>query len=268
MWLLTIPVDSFDSGAPLNPKVHYIKGQKEIGSNTDFVHWQLLVHSKRMTLSALKVIFPRAHIEPSRSSAAEAYVWKEETRVEGTQFELGAKPFKRNSKTDWAAVRVAAESGNLSVVPDDVFIRCYSNLRRIQLDHQRPQDRGTVKIRLFLGPSGTGKSFSAFGAFGTEAYYSKIPTTKWWDGYQGEKNIIIDEFRGQVSISLVLRWLDPAGYPLTLEVKGGGCVAHFTNVIITSNLHPLEWYPELDLPSKNALLRRIEIVEFNTIYTP
>jgi len=121
---------------------------------------------------------------------------------------------------------------------------------------------------LFLGPSGTGKSHAAFGAFGTEApAYSKIPTTKWWDGYQGEENVIIDEFRGAVSIALLLRWLDPAGYPLTLEVKGGGCVAKFKNVILTSNLHPLEWYPELDNATKQALLRRIEITEFNTVYS-
>jgi hypothetical protein len=265
--MLTCPVADL-SIETLPVGVKYMKGQQEIGHGTGYHHWQVVFHTKPLTLVAVKRIFPTAHLLPTDSVAAEKYVWKEDTRVADTQFELGTRSFKRNSSTDWAAVRTAAQSGALQDVPDDVFIRCYSNLRRIALDHQRPQARGPIKIRLFHGPSGTGKSHAAFSSFGPEEmFYSKIPTTKWWDGYQGEANVIIDEFRGQVSIGLLLRWLDPAGYPLTLEVKGGGCCAKFTNVILTSNLLPEEWYPELDAATKAALNRRIEIINFNTFFT-
>ena len=57
-----------------------------------------------------------AHCEPSRSNAADAYVWKEETRVEGTQFELGERPFKRKSPTDWADIRDKALAGDLQSI--------------------------------------------------------------------------------------------------------------------------------------------------------
>lgn len=53
-----------------------------------------------MSLSAVKKILPRAHIEPSRSSSANTYCCKEETRVSGP-YVYGKPPFKRNSKIDW-----------------------------------------------------------------------------------------------------------------------------------------------------------------------
>lgn len=138
-------------------------------------------------------------------------------------------------------------------------------MKKIKIDHEKPTSRGEVKVRLFLGPSGTGKTFRAWNELGYENTYSKIPTTKWWDGYSGESNVLIDEFRGQVSIGLLLRWLDPAGYPLTLEQKGAQCSACFTNVVLTSNQHPDYWYPDLDSVTKTALLRRIEIIEINEL---
>jgi len=123
MWLLTVPVADFVSTDALPNNVKYIKGQQEVGAGTGYQHWQLFVSTTRMTLVALKRIFPTAHIEPTRSVAAEAYVFKEDTRVEGTQFEIGVKPFKRNSKTDWNAVRTNAQEGSFESIPDDVFVR-------------------------------------------------------------------------------------------------------------------------------------------------
>lgn len=147
----------------------------------------------------------------------------------------------------------------------DIY-RYYGNLKRIKNDYERPKARGKTEVRLFLGPSGTGKTHRAWEEFGREGTYSKIPTTKWWCGYQGEEKVIVDEFRGQVSLGLLLRWLDPAGYPLSLETKGGSCNAQFTRIVLTSNIHPNMWYPDADAASMCALLRRITIIEMNEKY--
>lgn len=78
-------------------------------------------------MSAAKLYFTeRSHLELTRSDAAEAYVWKEETRVQGTQFEIGTKAFKRNSETDWEAVRGQAKEGKLNDLPADIYVRCYN----------------------------------------------------------------------------------------------------------------------------------------------
>lgn len=112
-WMLTIPHQHFTPWLP--PNVAYIRGQLESGAREGYLHWQLLaIFSRKITLTGAKEAFhPEAHLEPSRSEAADAYVWKEETRVAGTQFELGTRPFRRNNQTDWQAVKVSAKRGAL-----------------------------------------------------------------------------------------------------------------------------------------------------------
>lgn len=89
-WLLTI---SKDSWAPYLPDICcYIKGQAETGDQTGYEHWQILaVTKKKSSLHAIKVGFGinDLHGELSYSNAANEYVWKEATRIEGTQFEFG-----------------------------------------------------------------------------------------------------------------------------------------------------------------------------------
>lgn len=266
-WILTIRKDLFDPKATLHKDIQYIKGQQEKGNNTGYEHWQLIVHSKKkMTTYGMSKIFPQCNIEPTRSKAAEDYVWKDDTKVEGTEFENGTPIINRNKKADWELVRTMAKEGDVENIPADIYVKYYNTLKRIKIDHEQPTHRGAVEIRLFLGPTGTGKTFRAWDEFGTEDTYSKISTTKWWDGYKGQGKVIIDEFRGVVSIGTLLRWLDPVGYPLSLEVKGGQVMAKFNKIILTSNIHPEQWYPELDRASKDALLRRINIIEINEPY--
>jgi len=58
----------------------------------------------------------------------------------------------------------------------------------------------------------------------------------------------------------MLRWLDR--YPVLVEVKGSSTSLVATKVWITSNIHPRDWYPDLDEETKAALMRRLNITEF------
>lgn len=107
-WLLTIPSHLF---MPFLPKgVAHIQGQLEMGSETGYLHWQLVVTlESKQRLSAIKRIFGDCpHCEPTKSDAARNYVFKDETRVDGTQFELGELPMRRNEKKDWDMVFLIA----------------------------------------------------------------------------------------------------------------------------------------------------------------
>jgi hypothetical protein len=74
--------------------------------------------------------------------------------------------------------------------------------------------------------------------------------------------VVIDEFRGGIDISHILRWLDR--YPVIVEVKGSSVVLKATHVWITSNISPDNWYPELDAETKLALRRRFaQVVHFD-----
>ena len=130
-WILTIPHHNFLPFLPSD--ITFIKGQLERSHGTEYLHWQLLAHSKRkLTMSSFKTLFgPTAHVEPTRSKAAESYVWKEDTRVPNTQFQLGELPFKRNSDTDWGNVVELAKANRLNDLPADVLVRYYGNLKEL-----------------------------------------------------------------------------------------------------------------------------------------
>lgn len=239
----------------------WIRGQREIGAG-GFEHYQVFVaFSRAQRLSAVKSLLrsPSGHFESSKSVAAEEYVWKEETRVAGSQFELGAKGLKRNSATDWKRVVELAKSGAHDEIPPDILVRCYHQIRSISAEYSvaHPIERTCF---VFWGKTGTGKSRRAWDEAGFDAY-CKDPRTKWWCGYRGEANVIIDEFRGTIDVSHLLRWLDR--YPVRVETKGSSKPLSAVKIWITSNLSPDDWYPELDEETKLALRRRLNITHFN-----
>lgn len=254
-WLLTIPHADFLPYLP--PNVSWIKGQLERGANSDYLHWQVIIAtSSQSRLAAIKKLFgSTCHAEPTRSAAADEYVHKDDTAVEGTRFELGTKPLKRNSSKDWDAIKDSAKKGRLDDIPGDVYVRCYSQLRRIAVDNAQPIAVEREVIVLW-GPTGVGKSRRAWNDAGLDAY-PKDPRTKFWDGYRDHEHVVIDEFRGGIDISHILRWFDR--YPVLVEVKGSSAVLRATKIWITSNIRPEHWYPELDGPTMDALLRRLTI---------
>ncbi len=61
----------------------------------------------------------------------------------------------------------------------------------------------------------------------------------------------------------MLRWFDR--YPVTVEIKGSSTPLCAINFWITSNIHPREWYPDLDSETMAALMERMEIKEFKKL---
>lgn len=75
-------------------------------------------------------------------------------------------------------------------------MQCYSNLRRIRSDFAEPVAMER-EVHVFWGDTGSGKSRRAWDEAGFSAY-PKSPSTKFWDGYQDQENVVIDEFRGDI----------------------------------------------------------------------
>jgi len=128
-----------------------------------------------------------------------------------------------------------------------------------------------LTVKVFLGDPGTGKTKKAVeDAGGYTNCYILTKMSKgsiWFDGYEGEDTLIIDDFDSGWSIEYraLLRILD--GHPLRLPIKGGFLYALFTNVVITCNVPVDRWYPlEKDI---RALQRRItETVNFSGLVVP
>jgi len=259
-WCATAPHHLFVPFLP--PEIKYIKGQLERGEQ-GYLHWQLLiVCSRSRSLAWLRGLFGDGiHFTLSRSDAADAYVWKDDTAVVGTRFEIGLKPVRRNSKTDWDRVRALAMAGSFEEIPSQVFVGHYRSLRAIASDFAQPQAMERT-VHVFWGRSGTGKSQRAWEEAGMGAY-SKDPRSKFWCGYGNQQHVVVDEFRGGIDVSHVLRWCDR--YPVHVEIKGSSTPLVATTIWFTSNVDPREWYPGLDEHTLEALLRRFNIVHFDAL---
>lgn len=255
-WILTIPHHVF-TPYPM-PQVSWCRGQLEKGE-TGYLHWQVCLATKsKQSVHGLKRMFgEEAHCELTRSCAAEEYVWKEETAVAGTRFEFGAKPFDRSSRTDWEAIWELAKANKIESIEASVRVCNYRTIRSIAADYSVPT--GILRsCRVYWGPTGTGKSKRAWEEAGMGAY-PKDPLSKFWCGYTNHRHVVIDEFRGGIQISHLLRWLDR--YPINVEIKGSSVPLCAEKFWVTSNLRPQSWYPDLDEATLEALMRRLEIIE-------
>ncbi len=117
-----------------------------------------------------------------------------------------------------------------------------------------------IETICFWGDTGTGKT-SAANLIDPDLYEVDPPVghsgTPWFDGYEGHKTLLIDEYRGWIQWVFLKRLLDP-WYPLKkLPVKGSYPKAAYTKVLICSNTHPLRWHPQKVLKDMRQLTRRI-----------
>jgi len=271
-WILTIPYDDWSNlgltSFELSSSSWHlvaIKGQVEVGAS-GYKHWQLVVrYDRSVRFGHVKKNFPSsAHIELCRSSAANAYVHKEETAVPGTRFSYGEMEPRRGPKresVDWQNIYGLAKSGDFEKIPPAIYIRHKASLNSVYVDHIQVQDRD-VEIICYYGNAGTGKSLRAKYETLGMSVFKKDPTSKWWDGYKGEEAVIVDEYYGDWPLSNFLIWCDR--YGSRGEIKGGSCPLLFKKMIFTSNVSPSEWYPKTTIHQKAAIARRISPFEMAT----
>lgn len=173
------------------------------------------------------------------------YCTKNDTRIAGP-WTFGEKK-KQGQRNDilQACDRIKQGEGLKGIAMDtpEIIVKYHRGLDRLRLLVGGKRD-GTqaVSVTYHYGPAGAGKSRAAFEqARQLGDYYVKEGNNKWWDGYDGEKIVIIDELRtGRegVQLATLLRWLDR--YECKVETKGGTINLLATEFIITSTKTPEE----------------------------
>lgn len=114
---------------------------------------------------------------------------------------------------------------------------------------------------IYWGETGTGKTFTARQE---TSLYVKDKTNKWFDGYAGEKCVLIDDVDldwVSKNWSFCLNLLD--SYPLKVEVKGGSYQVRPEKVILTSNNSLDELVAAVPYAQQQAFRRRfVEETQF------
>jgi hypothetical protein len=124
---------------------------------------------------------------------------------------------------------------------------------------EEAKDHTDVRGVWFYGAPGTGKSRKAREE--NPGLFLK-QQNKWWDGYEGQKVVLIDDFdKGGACLGHYLKiWADR--YACTGEIKGGMIPLNFTKFIITSNYSPEEIWSD-DKVLVEAITRRFDLVYFD-----
>lgn len=133
------------------------------------------------------------------------------------------------------------------------FLR-YAQLSRPSL--HRPH----LQVLVLLGKTGLGKS-SLAGRLGNAYRWSSRSGQCYFDDYQGEDVLLLDEFvPGCIPKAILLRLLDP--YPYNLPCRYSDRGARYNLVIITTNYPISEWYEYTMHQPQDTINRRVSFVFF------
>ena len=105
------------------------------------------------------------------------------------------------------------------------------------------------------GIPGVGKSYGVREAWG-DKFYNK-PLNKWWDGYEGEENVLLDDMDKNYEMlgHYIKIWGDE--YRFNGEVKGASLPISLKKFVITSNYLPRDIWEDQQLVA--AIERRFRI---------
>lgn len=233
----------------------------------------------RMKAAAAALNCVGAHFEPRRGTREQArdYCKKEGRFTETGEWDKGGQ----GRRNDIAALKEDIKDNKVTELElfekHEAMFRIHSSAMKYRLLVKNRQAKmvGYNKKEVFVlwGPTGTGKTRAAIEGLFTSGeviegdYYivnraNTSGTGSWWDGYDGEKTVIFDEFYGDwMKLAEFLRITD--GYPMTVPTKGGHKNLEARVIYFTSNHCPAEWYPSasaLDPERWAAFNRRLTLV--------
>lgn len=211
--------------------------------------------SKQLRMASLKPYLPRAHMESRRGTAQQATDY---CKKDGKYEEWGSmkNPGKRN---DLAVVKQMVKDKKKMY---DIALESTSmqSIRHAQviLQHQPlSRTRQIPEVIWVYGQTGVGKTQYANDHLIGDDFWRANSTLKWFDGYDRNSDVLVNEFRGDFCpLHTLLELLD--GYELRVPIKGGFTTWYPTRVVFTTIYKPYECYRTDDEPLEQ-LYRRITL---------
>lgn len=236
-------------------RVKFVLYQIEKAPTTGQIHVQGMISFKGNTkMSTVKALIENnPHCEPAKDvNKCYDYCKKAESRVYGP-WEHGERPVGQGKRTDLKKVYtdLKAHKRTREMLEEDPCVAKFEKQIKfmrfnIQEGDSDRQLRG-VKTYVFYGPTDMGKTYTAMNLMDPgNVFKMDPPATKgqmlWWDAYEGERTLLMDEFEGENYCALNKLKVLLDVYKCRLDVKGAFTWAAWTTVIICSNTPPCHWY--------------------------
>lgn len=176
------------------------------------------------------------------------------------------EPSTQGTRTDLQKVVSVIEGGERDIKAvalqfPTAYIKYFKGIEQfIRICHGAGERDFKTNVFFFWGPTGTGKSRRARSESEKSVgrtYYK--PRGEWWDGYNGQENVVIDDFYGWIKYDEMLKICDR--YPYRVPIKGGYENFVTKNIWITSN-YPLEQVYRFLNYDCSALRRRLNKEEY------
>lgn len=228
---------------------------KEVGEGGT-PHLQGAITFKRAyRIKQLKKLNERIHWEQAKVKDAENYCTKGEIIIDENNVWQGQRNDLRNiveTLKQTKKIRTTAREH------PETYVKYHKGLHALNKELQpRIEEFTKPEVNVYIGKPGSGKTRKVYSKE-KEVYNVPEPINGqiWFDGYEGQEAILLDDFYGWVKYHTLLQWLD--GYPMQLPVKGSTVWRNWRRVYITSNKEPDEWYNREEI---EALQRRITNIE-------
>jgi len=230
--------------------IYSILGEEVGASGTPHIQGYFEFKSTK-ELSVLKCAFPKGHWEIRKGTGDQA---SEYCKKDNKFVEHGTKK-KQGKRTDLIAV--ANSVVNKTFTPEDYPEEYIKYSKGIGAFSASLQKHRTAKPNVIWrwGLSGTGKTHVPYTQHINSVYIKD--GTQWWDGYDQQEAIIIDDFDGKWPFRDLLRLLDC--YPYQGQFKGGYHKINSPYIYITCEFPPSKYWKDNTL--KQIERRCVQIVE-------
>lgn len=269
--LQSIP-ESFELGRFLQDEasIKFCCGQQEVCPTTGRRHFQGYICFKNpRTFEGCRRFFGgNTHLEPAHGTEEQcvAYCSKEATRIPGTYVEIGERGPGQGKRNDLLSIKelIDADAPETELWEQHFssMVRNHRGIERYRSTRAPDRERKTEFVVIF-GEPGCGKSYKArelirergFNCFALNTFEKDI----WFDGFRSGDAVLVDDYRGGLSPSLLLSLTDEG--PLSVKYKGGMHKFNAPLLVLTSNINPENWHPNVDY-FHQALFRRFDKVLF------
>ena len=228
-----------------------------------------LAKRKRWSATLFDLGACHGNYQPAKSwRAVQEYCKKDGCYISNIDVKSAMKKQSKMKKEDLLKdPEVLMDEGRLNPMQFCSFLKNAAAYKMFLQQKRKPPEEMPEKKRHFwiYGPSNSGKTTWLREQM-KQGEWFQMPTNNDWNGYAGEDNLYMDEFKGQISVQELNRICDGGA---KVNTKGGTAMLSWTpTVYICSNFSVAECYGKCDDALLETLLNRFQVGKMEEFAKP